>query len=94
MHARRMRLSVIFSENRVSRFSASSFSDIAGAAVAASLAAARASPLLSKIIARNYCHASALDRLGRASAPLLDALVWAITSLSFGNKGEPRVRGL
>jgi len=36
-----------------------------------------------------------LDGLSSGRSPdRLDALVWAITALSFGAKGEPRVRGL
>ena len=37
----------------------------------------------------------ALDGLSSGRSPdRLDALVWAVASLSFGAKGEPRVRGL
>ena len=36
-----------------------------------------------------------LDGLSSGRSPdRLDALVWAVTSLTFGAKGEPRVRGL
>jgi phage terminase large subunit-like protein len=36
-----------------------------------------------------------LDGLSSGRSPdRLDALVWAVTALSFGAKGEPRVRGL
>ena len=36
-----------------------------------------------------------LDGLSNGRLPdRLDGMVWAITALSFGNKGEPRVRGL
>lgn len=36
-----------------------------------------------------------LDGLSSGRSPdHLDALVWAVTALSFGARGEPRVRGL
>jgi phage terminase large subunit-like protein len=36
-----------------------------------------------------------LDGLSSGRSPdRLDALVWAVASLTFGAKGEPRVRGL
>jgi phage terminase large subunit-like protein len=36
-----------------------------------------------------------LDGLSSGRSPdRLDALVWAVTALSFGARGEPRVRGL
>ena len=37
----------------------------------------------------------ALDGLSSGRSPdRLDAMVWAVTALSFGARGQPRVRGL